>query len=652
MNFITTLYMPFSGVVVTPMGLKVAYSIESGIIQGCALSGTLFALSTAAFAEDLLRCVDAAGRGITRLCADDIGGAVTGVAHLAHVERVLGVARTVATLDLKLTKCMLAPVHAAFSPQARAATRRLLEEFVPGFLDFQIVDMIRYLGFWLGPAVTLWRQWEGPLQKVGHRVREAGSSGAPASALALAYSSKIVSVLSYLAQVLPLPSGTLGLEVGYLAQLFRIPLGVFQPHHWPQMSSWGGPRVPSWITSCAAALVRTSRVTLSDSHAVLADWKSTLRDRWDYVPLWMVGSGKLSPGHWQCDSFAEFLDRAANVSGPVVGYSTQLLTVANAAISDLAAEASGPRRIKFQRAARVAMDDLLARGGSLRDLFVQRLSKWWPAQRQSFTTLDWDAVQAVWSKCPVSWSWPAIRTLSSGWCTSYRILRAGGRERCIFGCAGPDCLHHYSFCRRLKAAVEEALNVRVPPRLFVKWGLRDPSFEAVQYMMVSYNAYHNCVREGRPVPHRVAVAHARAAYRALTLAKPLARLLPGVPAESPWHPGHRAGGLPVPPATSAAPCPSTPCPALPWSPCPSPRLTPMVSPTPAGGDSLSGIPPSAPAAPCPSTPRPTLPWSPCSSPRLTPMVFFTPAQSSCAATPTTLIATPGSCRSATPSHLP
>eukprot|EP00959_Pyramimonas_sp_CCMP1952_P194215 4061610-Pyramimonas_sp.AAC.1 len=58
--------------------------------------------------------------------------------------------------------------------------------------------------------------------------------------------------------------------------------------------------------------------------------------------------------------------------------------------------------------------------------------------------LDWGHVQAGWSKCTISLSWPAIRTLSSGWCTSYRILRAGGRERCIF--------------RRLKAAVEEALN--------------------------------------------------------------------------------------------------------------------------------------------------------------------------------------------------
>ncbi|CAK0860292.1 unnamed protein product, partial [Prorocentrum cordatum] len=66
-----------------------------------------------------------------------------------------------------------------------------------------------------------------------------------------------------------------------------------------------------------------------------------------------------------------FLDRAANVSGPVVRYSTQLLTVANMAISDLAAEAEHRlRRARFQRAARVAMDDLLATRSGLHDLFV------------------------------------------------------------------------------------------------------------------------------------------------------------------------------------------------------------------------------------------------------------------------------------------
>ena len=179
--------------------------------------------------------------------------------------------------------------------------------------------------------------------------------------------------------------------------------------------------------------------------------RSTLRARHDHLPLWMVGSGQLSPQHWQRISFAEFRDRAASVCGLTVGYSTQLLTVANTAISGLAADAEGrPRRLEFQRAACAAVSDFLATRGWLRDLFVQRLSEWWPTQWQSSSTLDRDAVRVKWRTCPVSWSWPAIRTLSSGWCTSYRIIRARGKERCVFGRAGRDRLHHYSRRSRMK----------------------------------------------------------------------------------------------------------------------------------------------------------------------------------------------------------
>eukprot|EP00959_Pyramimonas_sp_CCMP1952_P023790 499218-Pyramimonas_sp.AAC.1 len=51
-----------------------AFWIRSGIIQGDALSGSLLAVALTPTLRDLYASLEKGGMGISRACADDIGG--------------------------------------------------------------------------------------------------------------------------------------------------------------------------------------------------------------------------------------------------------------------------------------------------------------------------------------------------------------------------------------------------------------------------------------------------------------------------------------------------------------------------------------------------------------------------------------------------
>eukprot|EP00959_Pyramimonas_sp_CCMP1952_P408553 8562401-Pyramimonas_sp.AAC.1 len=81
-----------------------AWRISSGIIQGCSLSGSVYAAVTACFLFDLQKRLEAPRLGLARACAGDIGCAVKKLSALSIVADVMSTAEAIATLSLKLTK--------------------------------------------------------------------------------------------------------------------------------------------------------------------------------------------------------------------------------------------------------------------------------------------------------------------------------------------------------------------------------------------------------------------------------------------------------------------------------------------------------------------------------------------------------------------
>eukprot|EP00959_Pyramimonas_sp_CCMP1952_P099246 2074754-Pyramimonas_sp.AAC.1 len=63
------------------------FAIERGIIQGCALPGSLFAAAALPFLEDLRLGLEIKHRGLFRACADDIGGVLFALVDLRFLAR-------------------------------------------------------------------------------------------------------------------------------------------------------------------------------------------------------------------------------------------------------------------------------------------------------------------------------------------------------------------------------------------------------------------------------------------------------------------------------------------------------------------------------------------------------------------------------------
>eukprot|EP00959_Pyramimonas_sp_CCMP1952_P086321 1805520-Pyramimonas_sp.AAC.1 len=188
------------------------------------MSGFLFAISTTPFA------------------ADNIGGALKALRVLWFVARIMSIAEHVACLILKPSKCNITPVFAAFSDAVRELVQSQLAVLVPQWSQLQIIDGLKYLGLWLGPAADDLCQFRAPAAKVVTRSLALGRSSAPASALAFHHASRCISCLSYVSQLVPLPKQLRSKELGVLVSTFRLPLGALQQAQFLRVRDWGGPR--------------------------------------------------------------------------------------------------------------------------------------------------------------------------------------------------------------------------------------------------------------------------------------------------------------------------------------------------------------------------------------------------------------------------
>eukprot|EP00959_Pyramimonas_sp_CCMP1952_P217592 4550905-Pyramimonas_sp.AAC.1 len=76
--------------------------------------------------------------GLARACADDIGGVVKQLQTLRILTDVMQTAGKVATLALKLTKRLLAPLHAPSTEQLAAFMRDSIRDVAPFVANIQV----------------------------------------------------------------------------------------------------------------------------------------------------------------------------------------------------------------------------------------------------------------------------------------------------------------------------------------------------------------------------------------------------------------------------------------------------------------------------------------------------------------------------------
>jgi hypothetical protein len=176
------------------------YWIWSGVLQGCPLSGMLFAISLDPLLRKFLAEVETNGKAAVRACADDIGGALKSITTLKIMKGTLDMAERLTNLTLKPQKCVLVPLMQNISEELVALIKGWLVRELPDWKDFTVKGCSLYLGFHLGPAAGV-VQYDRVVRKFMMRANKIADTHSSAAVSAHLYNTRVVPVVTYLTQL-------------------------------------------------------------------------------------------------------------------------------------------------------------------------------------------------------------------------------------------------------------------------------------------------------------------------------------------------------------------------------------------------------------------------------------------------------------------
>ena len=179
------------------------FSVLSGVLQGCPLSGVLFNFAIDPLLYLFSTLIITPGFGKVLACADDIGASLVQLRHLVSCHNMFGVFQKVSGLTLKPRKCILILTSIEASPHNIDVVRTWLKENIPSWEGVRICSSAKCLGIFLGPSAGQ-MQWIAPLQKFQTRVAELAAFGAP-PLIIREYNFRAVPTLGFVAQYVPPP---------------------------------------------------------------------------------------------------------------------------------------------------------------------------------------------------------------------------------------------------------------------------------------------------------------------------------------------------------------------------------------------------------------------------------------------------------------
>ena len=288
----------------------------SGVLQGCPASAMLFDLALDPFLAMFERVLQFGRLGLVRACADDIAFSLSRLSHMKLIQPIYRSAQFLAGLTLKPVKCNIIPCTEDFW-NAVPKVRAWLTANVPDWAAFKVVNAAELLGFFVGPGAAQ-KMWIKPLAKFKRRVLDIKNAGAGLTLNMLDYNARVVPVLSYVAQLFPLPDDFQYWQRVALHTVYKAPINTFAHNHFFQAPSTGVPKPRCAEAACAAALTRTACKTITGWDKWVAPLRlvaaeclplSMYRDR----PFVIAQNSKsASPGFWDAPAFAELLEAAAN----------------------------------------------------------------------------------------------------------------------------------------------------------------------------------------------------------------------------------------------------------------------------------------------------------------------------------------------------
>lgn len=175
---------------------EIEFSVDSGVAQGCPLSGQAFVIAMNPCMKLVRRCV--APHVTMRGFADDLAAIATQTSvHLRQLGAAFRCLAQASGLSLKAAKCKVVPLSpASQTAEARERIRAMVAGIVPEWSEVVVVDSGVYLGLRIGPGATVRDQWRDPMAKFWRRADQIASAGLAATRGFTAYSQQVGPTLS------------------------------------------------------------------------------------------------------------------------------------------------------------------------------------------------------------------------------------------------------------------------------------------------------------------------------------------------------------------------------------------------------------------------------------------------------------------------
>ena len=483
------------------------FHIVTGVLQGCPLSGLLFA----ACMDPFLRHIEKVTSGntsiatpqfayaphfmahthipkcIVRACADDVGASMSSIFCLLSLHICYNEMQHVSGLRLKPKKCVIIPLAEKFHTALIALYRSWLAIHIPEWEHFSIVPHGKYLGFMLGPDAGT-AQWEGPKNKYKDRVNKLAVAHMPTSLACHMYNSHALSVLQFVAQVLLLPKGFNQVEMGLLHKLLHLPNNAFPLkalHGFPLI---GGPALSSSLRSCTSARIRASVTTLTSWEPLLTLLKVVSEL---FLETARHMQGHHFPVHFDRPPFILYV-QAAKSGSLDIGHS-----------SDMQVKPCKSLQVELQRAAaahqlphlQTKVSKLLASTAfSIEDwssLLDERLRDVLTVEECLLLhEVQWHDVFKLWRTLGVHHAMQLIKTVSGQWCTSRRFSSVESPLKCIVGCDAPDDWQHYSHCSKLWSLANNITKTDSGRHPLARLGLHPICLGAMCRVLITCTVYH------------------------------------------------------------------------------------------------------------------------------------------------------------------
>ena len=420
---------------------RTLYKIESGIIQGCPLSGSIFVLTVDPFLKLLKKTIPSA---TNRAFADDIATLVQSLQDLPCLKKSFDLFRDISGLALKVQKCSLIPLGINPTPDAIKRVTRAVRKITPDWANFSVVPSAEYLGVMIGPKGGSSASWEKPLKKYVERANLIANAALAPSIGTDLYSQRVVPTMSYIAQIACTTPKVLNAEKWALQRITHIPHNAFPRNTFFYQHEIGMRNITPLGICARAALIRTAKITCTWRH----EWSELQKTRNEKGPMTNLAIRTDLPGKdnswWIEPAYADNLSEACksvpnNTWRTILKCSTKRTKSTQSTIS------------KWLRKTTLT--------NNLANTIGPRISRFFPnanktpASRSTLHDQLRKTINITKTATPAV-ATSVLRTWCNAWITARRTQSQIGR--CRFGCTQAnhrDELEHYVNCNSLIAPI-------------------------------------------------------------------------------------------------------------------------------------------------------------------------------------------------------